>query len=353
MNSLEEAMTSLRRVCLVGSGNWGSAIAKIIGNNVLSSNRFEKTVNMYVYEEMVNGEKLTDVINTKHENIKYLPGVKLPSNVKAMPNLLEACEEANVLVFVLPHQFIDGICKQLVGKLRHDTVGVSLIKGLSHSSVGIERMSDVIAEKLNINCSALMGANLAHEVANEEFCETTIGCSEKSLWPMWKELFHCSYFKVNCVRDVQTVELCGALKNAVAVGAGVIDALDYGDNTKAAVIRLGLIEMRAFARHFFKDVEENTFFESCGLADLITTCYGGRNRKVAEAYVRTGKSLEELEMEMLKGQKLQGPHTASQVYKLLIEEGIEKEFPLFTSVYRICYEGEDPSHLIDTLRHHF
>ncbi|XP_066920359.1 glycerol-3-phosphate dehydrogenase [NAD(+)], cytoplasmic-like [Clytia hemisphaerica] len=346
-------MAAMRRVCLVGSGNWGSAIAKIIGNNVMKSKLFEKTVNMYVYEEMVDGQKLTDIINKRHENVKYLPGVQLPSNVVAIPSLVDACKDANVLVFVIPHQFVDRICNQLKGNLAPDAVGVSLIKGLSQSSVGIENMSDIIGQQLDINCSALMGANIAHEVADEQFCESTIGCTEETLWPMWKELFHCSYFKINCVRDVHTVELCGALKNAVAVGAGIIDALEFGDNTKAAVIRLGLIEMRLFAKHFFSGVEETTFFESCGLADLITTCYGGRNRKVAEAFVRTGKSLEELEAEMLNGQKLQGPHTAFQVYQLLKEKNIEKQFPLFTSVYRICYENEDPSHLIDTLRDHY
>lgn len=343
----------LRKVCLVGSGNWGSAIAKIIGNNVVKFPNFERTVKMYVYEEIVNGNKLSEIINTQHENVKYLPGVKLPENVYAVPSLIDACKDANVLIFCIPHQFVVPICKQMEGNLQPDAVGISLIKGLSHASVSMERMSDVIASALNINCSALMGANLAHEVADEQFCETTIGCTDPSLWQMWKDLFHCEYFKVNCVQDILSVELCGALKNAIAVGAGIIDALDYGDNTKAAIIRLGLIEMKEFAELFNDEVNDDTFFESCGLADLITTCYGGRNRKVAEAHVRTGKSFEELEKEMLNGQKLQGPHTALQVYKILQEKGVEHRFPLFTSIYRICYEGESPEHLVKTLRDHF
>ena len=95
-----------------------------------------------------------------------------------------------------------------------------------------------------------------------------------------------------------------------------------------------------------------TFLESCGVADLVTTCYGGRNRKVAEAFARTGKSIEELEKEMLKGQKLQGPHTSAQVYRILKQKGLLDEFPLFTVVYQICHEGRPVAELIPCLQNH-
>ncbi|XP_023267273.1 glycerol-3-phosphate dehydrogenase 1-like protein, partial [Seriola lalandi dorsalis] len=112
--------------------------------------------------------------------------------------------------------------------------------------------------------------------------------------------------------------------NIVAVGAGFCDGLRCGDNTKAAVIRLGLMEMIAFAKLFSKNdcVSTATFLESCGVADLITTCYGGRNRRVAEAFAKTGKSIEELEKEMLNGQKLQGPATSAEVYHILRQKGL-------------------------------
>jgi len=110
----------------------------------------------------------------------------------------------------------------------------------------------------------------------------------------------------------------------VACAAGFSDGLGFGDNTKAAVIRIGLKEMIRFCKTFYADgVHTNTFFESCGVADLITTCYGGRNRRVSEAFVKTGKSLEVLEAEMLNGQKLQGYQTCNEVVTMLKTHGHE------------------------------
>lgn len=109
----------------------------------------------------------------------------------------------------------------------------------------------------------------------------------------------------------------------MACGAGFTDGLKLGDNTKAAVIRLGLMEMIKFVDVFYPGAKLSTFFESCGVADLITTCYGGRNRKVSEAFVTSGKSIKELEDEMLNGQKLQGPITAEEVNFMLKNKGME------------------------------
>ena len=95
-----------------------------------------------------------------------------------------------------------------------------------------------------------------------------------------------------------------------------------------------------------------TFFESCGVADLITTCYGGRNRKIAEAFVATGKTVEVLEKELLGGQKSQGPETAAEVNFYLKKKGIEAHFPMFTAVHKVCIKETKPEDFINTLRDH-
>ncbi|XP_015430613.1 PREDICTED: glycerol-3-phosphate dehydrogenase [NAD(+)], cytoplasmic-like [Dufourea novaeangliae] len=123
-------MAAKQRVCIIGSGNWGSAIAKIVGANASNLSIFDDYVTMYVYEEIINGKRLTNIINETHENVKYLPGHKLPTNVVAIPDVVEAAKDADILIFVLPHQFIRRICKTLLGNIKPTAVGLSLIKEL-------------------------------------------------------------------------------------------------------------------------------------------------------------------------------------------------------------------------------
>ncbi|KAG5838998.1 hypothetical protein ANANG_G00229690 [Anguilla anguilla] len=318
-------MDAQKKICIIGSGNWGSAIAKIVGANAAQNAKFDSRVNMWVFEEMVDGRKLTEIINTQHENVKYLPGHKLPHNVIAVPDLVEAVSGAEVLVFVIPHQFIGKVCDTIKDKIRKDALGLSLIKGVDEGPDGLKLISDVIQEKLGITISVLMGANIANEVAEEKFCETTIGCKNKDHGALLKELMQTRNFRITVVEESDVVEICGALKNVVAVGAGFCDGLGFGDNTKAA---------------------------SCGVADLITTCYGGRNRRVAEAFAKTGKSIEELEKEMLNGQKLQGPATAAEVHHILTLKNMVHKFPLFNAVYQICYQGHPVGEFISCLQNH-
>ncbi|KAL3229308.1 hypothetical protein MRX96_023624 [Rhipicephalus microplus] len=254
----------------------------------------------------------------------------------AVPDIVAACDGSDILIFVLPHKFIVPTCKPLIGKIKAGAIG--LVFDIAPGG-GIELISNVIKKLLNIEVCVLMGANLAKEVVDEKFCETTIGerqCAQLDAKDphngiLLKNLIQTEYFRVTVVDDIPTIEICGALKNIVAVGAGFVDGLGYGDNTKAAL---------------------STFFESCGIADLVTTCYGGRNRRVAEAFVTANKSIEELEAELLNGQKLQGPETAEEVYVLLKTKDMLDRFPLFVAIHRICKHEIPPSEMIQCIKNH-
>ncbi|KAF6001021.1 glycerol-3-phosphate dehydrogenase [Cyanidiococcus yangmingshanensis] len=335
-------MSEKHKVAILGSGNWGSTVARIVGSNVRDRTEvFDPEVRIWVYEELIGGRKLTEIINSEHENVKYLPGKELPENVIAIPDPETAIEGANILVFVLPHQFVRSLCGKLAGKIRENAFAVSLIKGVDFDEKGVILISDVISRELGVECSVLMGANIANEIADEQFSEATIGYRNREHARLLKHIFQTPYFRIAGAPDVPGVEICGALKNIVALGAGFCDGLGYGNNTKAAVIRLGLIEMIRFAKKFFKDVQSMTFLQSSGVADLITTCYGGRNRRCAEAFARSGgkKSFEELENELLNGQKLQGTLTAKEIYEILQRQNLLQEFPFFEVIYAIAYQG--------------
>ena len=149
-------------------------------------------------------------------------------------------------------------------------------------------------------------------------------------------LFNTPDFCVTLVNDPVGVEFCGSLKNVIALGAGFVDSLGLGTNTKAALIRIGLMEMKKFTKMFYKGVKNTTFFQSSGVADLITTCWGGRNVRCASEFgkikiknIREGvtnvsdeKIWEELERDVLNGQKLQGTTTCKEVYDMLINSQV-------------------------------
>jgi len=339
-----------KHVTVVGSGNWGMAIAKIIAGNTHRHAEFADELNVWMFEEEVQHRgqkrKLSELFNETKENVKYLPGVTLPAHVKAQPDLKQAVKDADILVWVLPHQFVPRTV-QSMGPVKAGCVSISLIKGgleLEGGKLGL--CSDQLRKLLGHEVGVLMGANVANEVAAGEFCEATLGLTSKM--QVHKDLlvkcFDCQSFRVNAVDDIPGVELCGALKNVVALGAGFCDGLDYGGNTKAALIRIGLQEMKLFIRHFYPEVKDATFLESCGVADLITTCFGGRNRKCAEAFVRARgvKSWDVIEKELLGGQKLQGTLTAQEIWPVMQKHNLCEKLPLLTMVYQIAFEDRAP-----------
>jgi len=337
-----------KSVTVIGSGNFGMAIATIIAGNTERHADFAKNLTIWMFDEEVEHKgkkrKLSELFNETNENVKYLPGVTLPSHVKAEPDLKKAVKDADILVWVLPPQFVPRTV-QNIGLVKDDCVSVSLVKGgleLADSKLGL--CSDMLRKLLGHEVAVLMGANVASEVAAGKFCEATLGLNDKTHEAILLKLFNCRTFHVNAIDDIAGVELCGALQKVVALGAGFCDGMDYGGNTKAALIRIGLQEMKSFIRYFYPEVKDATFLESCGVADLITSCFGGRNRKCAEAFVRARgtKSWDAIEKELLGGQKLGGTHTLRDIWPVMQTHNLCEKLPLLATIYRIAFEEMAP-----------
>ena len=159
--------------------------------------------------------------------------------------------------------------------------------GLAFHDSEPQLLSAQIKRVLGLRCvGVLMGGNVAADVASESFCETTLALEDIQEAHLIRSVFHTERFQVEVITDVAGAELCGALKNVIALGAGFCDGLDLPPSTKAAIIRIGFNEMRTFCKLLYPTVSDVTFLHSCGLGDLIATCYGGRNRRCAEAFAR-------------------------------------------------------------------
>ncbi|KAL6454153.1 LOW QUALITY PROTEIN: GPD2 Glycerol-3-phosphate dehydrogenase [NAD(+)] 2 [Candida maltosa Xu316] len=337
-------------------GNWGTAVAKLVAENCAEKPEiFAKEVPMWVYEENVDGRKLTEIINTDHENVRYLPEVKLPENLVANPDIVDTVKDADLIVFNIPHQFLPRIVKQLEGKVKPTARAISCLKGIEVSPTGCKLLSTSITDGLGIYCGVLSGANIANEVARGNWSETSIAYTVpddfrgegKDIDPfILKEAFHRPYFHVRVIEDVVGASIAGALKNVVACTVGFVEGAGWGDNAKAAIMRIGIKETIRFASYWEKfhikalsPPNPKTFTEeSAGVADLITTCSGGRNVKVARYMIKNNVDAFEAEKIVLNGQSSQGILTAKEVHTLLNNFGIEDEFPLFEATYRIIYE---------------
>ena len=339
------------KVTVIGAGSWGTAISKIIAINTIKyPDLFDNQVILYVRDE-----NLRLMIEKTRVNIKYLIKIKLPMNVKPMSNLNEAISKSNILIFAIPHEYIQNICSNInLNSIQNNgTFGISLVKGFHiDSESNLIRASQMIEKMLKIPVGVLSGANVALDVAQEQFSEATLSLpfSVENKENLLKNLFQNDYFRVSFCDDKPTVEICGALKNVIACGAGVIDGLEFGVNTKAAIIRRGIHEAIQFTRLFHPQCQISTFLENCGIADIIASSFGGRNRKVFEVFVKNKKPLAELEKEILCGQKLQGPNTAKVVYKLLKHRKILHQFPLFTAIHKICESQIEPKAIINSLK---
>lgn len=151
-------------VCIIGSGNWATTIARNVGNNVAHSPLIEPKVNMYVYEEVIEGRKLTEIINTTHINVKYMPDFLLPENVVAYDDIVTTARDADIIIFAIPPTFVNSCCKTLLGKVKPTAHAVSVIKGFERSDDGqIQLISHLIMRQLKVRFeTSISGMDFIH-----------------------------------------------------------------------------------------------------------------------------------------------------------------------------------------------
>jgi glycerol-3-phosphate dehydrogenase (NAD(P)+) len=280
-------------------------------------------------------------VNEQHENTRFLPGVALPEELRAAARLDEALEDAEAVLVVVPSEFTRGIYRELQSVLPRGAALVSATKGLERDS--LRRMSEVAAEEAPGHpLAVLSGPSFAVEVAQGMPTAVVAASAEHAVAQRIQRELATPTFRVYSSEDVVGVELAGALKNVIAIAAGIIDGLGFGHNTVAALITRGLAEIGRLAESLGGSPE--TLSGLAGLGDLVLTCTGAlsRNRRVGQGLGR-GLSLAEASA----GLVAEGVRTTLAACALAERGGVE--MPIAAQMKAVLYEGASPRDALEAL----
>ena len=315
---------AFRRVTVLGDGGWGTALALLLHEN---GSRVTLWSAFPDYAE---------VLRRTRRNPKFLPGVRLPRGMTVTADLGEALAAADLLVSVIPTQHVRSVWRKILPHWRGTPV-CSASKGLEMATQ--KRPTEILRELLGPRASlgVLSGPSIAGEVARGFPAAVVVAAGRDGLAAQLQRTFHSRRFRVYRVSDVVGAELGGALKNVIALAAGMCDGLALGANAKAALLTRGVLEMSTLGSAM--GAKPETFYGLSGIGDLITTSLSaeGRNRAVGEALGR-GKTLKQI----LGGtdKVTEGVWTSKAVMGFARARGVE--VPISREVYRVCFEGRSP-----------
>lgn len=320
-------------VGVVGAGAWGTAIAKLLAENGLP------TVIWAREPEVVAG------INTERENAVFLSGVRLPESLRASDDLDAVLDSSSVVVNAVPTQHIRSVFDDRDDVAATAELLVTVSKGIEVESLKlpVDVLRDTLPSLTAKGIVALSGPSFAREVAaGHPTAVVAAGQTEHA--ERVQALFSSEVFRVYTSDDIVSVELGGALKNVIAIAAGICDGLRFGHNTTTAVITRGLAEMSRLGVALGGNAL--TFSGLSGMGDLVLTCTGGlsRNRMVGQEIGR-GRKLNEVLSGM--DQVAEGVKTVVAVRSLAASKGIE--MPIAEQVYQTLYEGKDPMQVVREL----
>jgi glycerol-3-phosphate dehydrogenase (NAD(P)+) len=314
------------KVGILGAGSFGTTLALVLNSN-------NHNVTCWSFEK-----DTVDDIKMNGINKKFLPGVEIPNEINFTADLDATVHNKDVIVVAVPSQVVREVIIKLENKFNPGTIWVNVAKGIENNT--LLRMSQVINETGNIpedKIAILYGPSHAEEVSRKVPTAIVAASSSLKTAEIIQRLFMTSYFRVYASQDVIGVELGGSLKNIIALAAGICDGANFGDNTKAALITRGLVEINRMGVKL--GANPSTFAGLSGLGDLVVTCMSqhSRNRYVGEQ-IGKGRKLDDILNEM--AMVAEGVKTTKSAYDLSIKESIE--MPITEQVYKTLFENKSP-----------
>ncbi|MGI8954632.1 MAG: NAD(P)H-dependent glycerol-3-phosphate dehydrogenase [Nocardioidaceae bacterium] len=323
----------MARTAVLGAGSWGTAFSMVLadaGNDVHLWGR---------------REELCEVINAKHENPDYLPGIALPDVIESSHDPAEVLDGCEVVVLAVPSQRLRTNLAQWAEHIPTDAIVVSLMKGIE---LGTHmRMSEVTAEMTGAGperIGVVSGPNLAREIAAREPAASVVACADETVAEYLQQVCHTSAFRPYTNTDVIGCELGGTTKNIIGIAVGVTDGLGFGDNAKATVITRGLAETARLGHAMGAD--PRTLSGLAGLGDLVATCSSplSRNRTVGE---KLGKGMSVDEVVASTRQVAEGVKSCQAVAELAKLHGVE--MPIVELVAALIRGDTTPEETVSTL----
>ncbi|MEJ8776807.1 NAD(P)H-dependent glycerol-3-phosphate dehydrogenase [Pseudogracilibacillus sp. ICA-222130] len=324
----------MKKIAVLGAGSWGTALSIVLADN-------GHDVRLWSHRK-----DQVEEINEKHSNERYLPNITLPKTLIGYEHIEEAVQDAEIVLFVVPTSAIREVCAKIKDVVSVHTVFVHASKGIEPNS--LKRISEIIEEELPIckqeNIVILSGPSHAEEVALRQPTTVTVASKNDSYAKLVQHVFINEVFRVYTSDDVVGVELGGALKNIIALGAGLSDGLGFGDNAKAALITRGLAEITRLGTSM--GANPLTFLGLCGVGDLIVTSTSVHSRNWrAGNLLGKGKTVDEVLSHM--GMVVEGIRTTKAAYQLSIKQDVE--MPITNGLYSILFENEDPKEVVEQL----
>jgi len=322
----------VKKITIVGGGSWGTTLGKVLSTKV-------KEVCLLVRKTII-----CEMINQEKENPFYLPGIKLPENLKATTDPEQAFKDTEIVFWVVPSFALKEVLQQLKSFVINIRYHISAIKGID--IVTEKTPSSILAEFLPKDCEifVLGGPSFAKEVAKELPTAVVLAGKNEEETKRIQELLALPYFRVYRSDDVIGVEIAGALKNVIAIASGISDGLELGLNARASLITRGLVEIIKLGVNLGGKL--HTFYGLAGLGDLVLTCTGYLSRNYQVGYLLgKGEKLENILKNMRE--VAEGVKTSKVVRKLAKKYSVE--MPISEEVYKILHEKENPKKSLERL----